>query len=244
MERFGWESFEEDIRPYLTPRRGALYWLNSLVLATENLSAEGQSVMKRWVNDLWKPSLVYNLTEEEVENLVQIVSLLKIEALPDEITTFLSGQNQKDFLTGTYGPALVNSLKQLKGRDYDHSIMNTFIENIRHRIAAEFPAPPDVPKNWAREGQLDCDCEFCTEVNQFLPDPERRAISFYKTLKRNLLHIEARVEESQVEIDVEIRRRSPKFDGTCRKNQRRYDHKRELFDTAQKIVIELGDFQI
>jgi predicted 2-oxoglutarate/Fe(II)-dependent dioxygenase YbiX len=244
MERFGWESFEEDIRPYLTPRRGALYWLNSLVLATETLSAEGQSVMKRWVNDLWKPSLVYNLTEEEVENLVQIVSLLKIEALPDEITTFLSGQNQKDFLTGTYGPALVNSLKQLKGRDYDHSIMNTFIENIRHRIAAEFPAPPDVPKNWAREGQLDCDCEFCTEVNQFLPDPERRAISFYKTLKRNLLHIEARVEESQVEIDVEIRRRSPKFDGTCRKNQRRYDHKRELFDTAQKIVIELGDFQI
>jgi hypothetical protein len=87
---------------------------------------------------------------------------------------------------------------------------------------------------------LNCDCEFCTEVNQFLPDPEKSEISFYKTLKRNLLHIEAKIEESQIELDIEIRRRQAKFDGTCTKNQSRYDHKRKLFDSAQQIVKELG----
>jgi hypothetical protein len=172
---------------------------------------------------------------------VQIVSLLKIEALPDEIIAFLTKQKQKKFLTDTYGPALVSSLKVLEGRDYDRTILKKFIEDVHRRIKADFPSPPEAPKDWSREGQLACDCEFCTEVNKFLPDPERSEISFYKILKRNLLHIETEVEKSQVELDIEIRRTPPKFAGTCRKNQRRYDNKRELFDTAQQISKELDD---
>jgi hypothetical protein len=244
IERFGWQHFEEDISTYLTPQRGALGWLNSLLLAGVSLSGEGQSFMKRWVNELWKPSLEYGLTREAIANLVQMVSLLKIDALTDEITTFLSRQKQEEFLTGTYGPALVSSLKELKERDYDQTIIRKFSEDVRQRIKADFPTPPDTPKDWSREGQLDCDCEFCTEVNQFLPDPDRSEISFYRTLKRNLLHIESEVEKSQVELDIEIRRTPPKFEGICRKNQSRYDNKRKLFDSAQQIVKDLGDSKI
>ena len=244
IERFDWQHFAEDISTYLTPRRGALDWLNSLLLASESLSDEGQSAMTRWVNELWKPSLEYGLTKEEIANLVQMVSLLKIDALPDEIIAFLSRQKQKEFLTGAYGPALVSSLKELKGRDYDQTIMKKFDEDVRQRIKADFPSPPDAPKDWSREGQLDCDCEFCTVVNQFLPAPQRSEIRFFKTLKRNLLHIESEVAKSRVELDIEIRRAPPKFEGTCRKNQSRYDYKRELFDSAQQIVKDLGDFKI
>ncbi|MBE2199532.1 MAG: 2OG-Fe(II) oxygenase [Anaerolinea sp.] len=239
VERFGWQHFEEDISAYLTPQRGALGWLNALLLAGVSLSGAGQSIMTRWVNELWQPSLAYGLTKEAVANLVQMVSLLKIETLTDEIIAFLSGQEQKEFLTATYGPALVSSLKALKGRDYDQIIMKKFSEDVRQRIKVDFPAPPEPPKDWSREGRLNCGCEFCTEVNKFLPDPERSEISFYKTLKRNLLHIEAKVEESQVELDIEIRHAPPKFEGTCRKNQSRYDSKRKLFDSAQQIVKEL-----
>lgn len=244
IERFDWHPFEEDISAYLTPRQGALDWLNSLLLASESLSHEGQSAMTRWVNELWKPSLEYGLTKEVIANLVQMISLLKIDTLPDEIIASLSRQKQKEFLTATYGPALVSSLKELKGRDYDQTIMKKFFEDVHQRIKADFPSPPDAPKDWSREGQLDCDCEFCTEVNQFLPDPERREISFFKTLKRNLLHIESEVEKSRVELDIEIRRSPPKFEGTCRKNQSRYDYKRELFESAQQILKDLGDFKI
>jgi hypothetical protein len=240
LERFGWQHFEEDIRAYLTPRQGALGWLNALLLAGVSLSGEGQSIMTRWVNELWQPSLEYGLTREAIANLVQMVSLLKIETLTDEIVAFLSGQKQKEFLTTTYGPALVSSLKALKGRDYDRIIMKKFSEDVCQRIKVDFPAPPEAPKDWSREGRLNCDCEFCTEVNIFLPDPERSEISFYKTLKRNLLHIESKVEESQVELDIEIRRTPPKFEGTCKKNQSRYDNKRKLFEAAQQIAKDLG----
>ena len=239
IKRFGWQDFEEDISAYLTPRRGALDWLNTLLLAGVPLSGEGQSILTRWVNELWQSSLAYSLTKETIANLVQMVSLLKMTAVTDEIIAFLSGQKQKEFLTATYGPALVSSLKALKGRDYDQTIMEKFSEDVRQRIKADFPAPPEAPKDWSREGQLNCGCEFCTEVNKFLPDPERSEISFYKTLKRNLLHIESRIEESQVELDIEIRRTPPKFAGTCRKNQSRYDDKRKLFESAQQIVKEL-----
>jgi hypothetical protein len=238
--RFGWQPFEEEINPYLIPRRGALGWLHSLLLAGVSLSGEGQSVMTRWVNKLWKPSLEYGLTQGAIANLVQMVTLLKISTLTDEIIAFLSGQKQPEFLTDIYGPALVSSLDALKGRDYDRAIVKKFSDDARQRIKAAFPAPPELPKDWSREGQLNCDCEFCTEVNQFLPDPEKSEISFYKTLKRNLLHIEAKIEESQIELDIEVRRRQPKFDGTCTKNQSRYDHKRKLFDSVQQIVKELG----
>ncbi len=242
IERFGWQPFEEEIGAYLTPRRGALGWLNSLLLAGVSLSGAGQSIMTRWVTDLWKPSLELGLTGETIANLVQVVSLLKIEALPDEIITFLSGQKQPDFLTGAYGPALVSSFKALTGRDYDQTIMRKFNEDVRQRIKADFPAPPEAPQDWSREGQLGCKCEFCAEINRFLPDPKRREISFYKTLKRNLLHIEAMIEKSRVELDIEIRRTPPKFDGFCQKNQSRYDNKRKLFDTAQQIVQDLGAY--
>jgi hypothetical protein len=59
-----------------------------------------------------------------------------------------------------------------------------------------------------------------------------------------LLHIESEIEKSQVELDIEIRRTPPKFAGTCRKNQRRYDNQRRLFDSAQQILKDLGDFKI
>lgn len=239
--RFGWQPFEEEIGTYLTPRRGALGWLHSLLLTSATLSGEGQSAMTRWTNELWKPSLEYDLTQGAIANLVQMVSLLKIGTLPDEIIAFLSGQKRPEFLTTTYGPAVVSSLKALKGRDYDRTIIRKFVGDIRQRIKVDFPVPPDAPKDWLRDGQLDCDCEFCTEVNQFLPDPKRSEISFYKTLKRNLLHVESKIEKSQVDLDIEIRRRPPKFEGTCRKNQKKYDNKRKLFDTAQDIVKALDD---
>ena len=242
VERFGWQNFEEDISPYLTPRRDVLGWLNSLLLTYDSPSSEGQSIMTKWVNDLWKPSLkARSLTNDVIANLVQIVSLLKIGLLTEDIIAFLSEQTQKEFLTETYGPALVSSLDKLKGRDYDRAIMKRFIEDVCQRIKANFPAPPDAPKDWSREGQLNCNCEFCTEVNQFLPDPEQSEISFYKTLKRNLLHIESEIEKSQVELDVTIYRRKPKFDGTVRKNQNRYDNRLELFDRAQTILKALED---
>jgi hypothetical protein len=237
--RIGWQHFEEVASPYLKSRRGALPWLNALMQLEEPFGSEGHSVMTRWVNNLWKPSLKYDVTRDGIANLIQIVVLLGIQALPDKIIAFLAQQTQEAFLTTAYGPALVSSLNELKGRDYDRSCMQKFVEDVVQRIQTDFPSRPGAPKGWSREGQLACDCEFCTEVNRFLPDPERSEITFDKTLKRNLLHIESEIQKSRVDLDIEIHRTPPKFRGICRKNQNRYDRQRQLFDSAQEIMQEL-----
>jgi predicted 2-oxoglutarate/Fe(II)-dependent dioxygenase YbiX len=239
VEQFGWQPFEEGIYTYLTPQRGAIHWLNALLLANEQFSPEGQAVMKKWVTALWKSSLKYQLTKKDITNLLQIISLLRVDILTDEIITFLSEQKQGEFLTTTYGPAVVSSLKELAGRDYDQTIMNRFVEDVCQRIQTDFPTPPTKPSDWSREGRLACACEFCTQVNELLPDPKRSTITFYKVLQRNMLHVEAEIKKSQVEMDIKIVKTPPKFQGTCRKNQRRYDNQRNLFDAAQKILEEL-----
>ena len=61
-----------------------------------------------------------------------------------------------------------------------------------------------------------------------------------KTLKRNPLHIEDKIKEGQLDLDIKIHHRPPKFDGVCRKNQGRYDNQRKLFDQAQQILLELA----
>ena len=239
VERFGWQPFAEDVSEYLTPRRGGLQWMNSLLLVKKPLSNDGKSVLKRWVNALWKSSLEYSLSRGEIAKVLQMVALLKIQALTEEIIEFLSRQKPPLFLTETYGPAVVSTLKELKGRDYDQTIMKKFVEHVLQWIQIDFPAPPKQPKDWFREGSLKCNCEFCTQVNQFLPDPVQSEISFYKTLKRNLIHIESEISQSHVDLDIEMLRDPPKFQGTCRKNQNRYENKRNLYESAQKIVKDL-----
>jgi hypothetical protein len=61
----------------------------------------------------------------------------------------------------------------------------------------------------------------------------------YKTLKRNLLHIESEVDKSQVEVDIEIQKVASKFNGIIQKNQSRYERKRQLYDAAQGIIRKL-----
>ncbi len=60
-----------------------------------------------------------------------------------------------------------------------------------------------------------------------------------------MTHIESEIAKSQVDLDIKIIRTPPKFQGTCRKNQHRYDNKRKLFDRAQGIVkaLEKEDFK-
>lgn len=235
-ERFGWQPFAETVRPYLTPQRGALPWLAALLRVKEPLSSEGQSILSSWVSALWKPALAQHPTVETIADLLWTVAVLKIDAIVDEVIALLAQQQKHEFLTAIYGPAVERSIKALAGHDYDRAILQQFVENARQRLQTAFPTPPAQPTDWSRAGQLGCHCEFCTQVNQLLPDPGRREISFYQTLKRNLIHVEGEIQKSGVDLDITIRKRAPKFDGTCRKNQKSYDQQRALFDSAQKIM--------
>ena len=65
------------------------------------------------------------------------------------------------------------------------------------------------------------------------------SLGIYKTLKGNLLHVESEAAKGQIEVDIDIQKVAPKFNGTIQKNQSRYERKRQLYDAAQGIIRKL-----
>ena len=81
----------------------------------------------------------------------------------------LVAPSEEKFLTETCGPAIIRPLNSLKKKEHNQTITQQFAAAVRQCIQAAYPNPPEPPQDWSREGQLDCDCEFCTAVNEFLP---------------------------------------------------------------------------
>ena len=239
-ETFGWQYFKEDVREQLSKKRvGVLDWLKSLLLEKKSLSSNGKDAIKNWFESYWESSLQRTFTVNQLSHVFQILSMLEIHELSDELLDFLSGQKQALFVTEIYAPALVKTLKVLKQNKYDSTILSKFVKYVRQKLKRDFPAPPEKPQDLSREGALNCACEFCAQVNQFLPNPIQREFRFDKTLKRNLIHVEAEIKKSQVDLDIIITKSPPKFYGTCIKNQNRFDYQLNLFNQAQKTLKEL-----
>lgn len=238
-EKFGWKHFEADVQEHLSNKPGILDWLKSLLLTQKSLSSEGTGVIKRWFEAFWKSTLQRSCTIENLSTVLQLIAMLKIHEVTDDLLDFLSTQQQSLFLTDIYGPSLVKALKLLNQRKDDPAILEELIEDVLHRVEIDFSDPPTPPTNMFREGALNCNCEFCTQVNEFLSDPGQCELRFDKTLKRDLLHVQSQIEQSQVDLEIKIIRAPPKFQGTCRKNQNKFDNQLKLFNRAQKIVKDL-----
>jgi hypothetical protein len=177
--------------------------------------------------------------QDAIIYLVRLTSCLNMEAVASQAIERLGDLPDETFLTETYGPAIISALTSLKTKDHNPTIAQQFAAAVRQCIQAEYPKPPEPPRDWSREGQLDCDCEFCREVNAFLPKRDVSSMGIDKTLKRNLLHLASEAEKSQIEIDIDIQKVASKFNGTIQKNQSRYEHKRQLYDAAQEIMRKL-----
>jgi hypothetical protein len=177
--------------------------------------------------------------QDDIIYLVRLTACLNMETVASEAIERLGDLPDETFLTETYGPAIISALTSLKTKDHNPTIAQQYASAVRQRIQAEYPNPPEPPQDWSREGQLDCDCELCSEVNAFLPKRDVSSMGIDKTLKRNLLHVASEAEKSQIEIDIDIQKVTSKFNGTIQKNQSRYEHKRQLYDAAQEIMHQL-----
>ena len=177
--------------------------------------------------------------QDEIIYLVRLASCLNMETVANKAIERLADPPDETFLTETYGPAIISALNSLKKTEHNQTIAQQFAAAVRQCIQAEYPSPPEPPQDWSREGHLDCDCAFCTEVNAFLPKRDVSSIHIDKTLKRNLLHIESEAEKSQIEVDIDIQKVASKFNGLIQKNQSRYERNRQLYDAAQGIIHKL-----
>jgi hypothetical protein len=195
---------------------------------------------RRHYHDLQRFNDQKRSQQAEIIYLVRLTAALNMADIAQKAIARLSAHIGNQFLTETHGPAVVEARRDLQTREHNPAIVQRFADALRQRIQTEFPAQPEPPQDWSRSGQLACNCEFCTQVNAFLPKPNVSSIGIYGTLKRNLLHVESEIEKQQIEAEIQIKKRAPKFDGTIKKNQRQYEQQLSLYKAAQGIMKQLS----
>jgi len=269
-ERFGWQHFADDIQPRLTAQNGMQWldsllqtgksiadegqgvikqwvesrWEQSLTVAMKSVNAPTEPTNARerqlYLRELQHFNAQKRSQQTELIYLIRLTACLNMADVAQQAIARLAEHTDKQFLTETYGPAVVEARRDLAQRAHQPAIVQRFADAVQQRLQAEFPTPPAPPQDWSRTGQLACDCEFCIQVNEFLPKPNVASIGIYGTLKRNLLHVEDEIAKQQIEAEIEIQKRAPKFDGTIKKNQRHYEQQRALYNTAQEIIEQLS----
>jgi len=268
-EQFGWEPFAQGIQSRLTAQNGlqwldslvqtgnsisdagqgfirkwvASRWQQSLGSAMQSV-AEPALPSNARARDRYQYQMARFNTEKSAKQgdiiyLVRLTSCLNMGTVASKVIERLAHSPEEKFLTETYGPAIISALNSLKKKEHHQTIAQQFAVAVRQGLQAKYPNPPEPPEDWSREGQLNCDCKFCTEVNAFLPQHDIGSMSLDKMLKRNLLHVESEVEKSQIEVDIDIQKVASKFNGIIQKNQSRYERQRQLYDAAQGIIRKL-----
>jgi predicted 2-oxoglutarate/Fe(II)-dependent dioxygenase YbiX len=247
MDQFGWKTFAEKMGVIISEHSNSyraqevIPFLISLFV-NNKLSIEGKQTVTQWFHIAWKSQSLWKSTlkKDVLESLLQSVVLVGDQSVANEVISCLSKRMTHIFLIKTYGPSLLKTWNVVKKTGNFHiTVMNMFTQDILGRIQKDHSNAPNAPENWYRSGRLNCNCEFCKQVNAFLPNPALEGLNFKKTLKRNLTHLEKEISNANIDLSIKIDRDPPKFKGYCYKTQESFERELDLYKCAQKVKSEI-----
>lgn len=233
-QQIGWHVFDEQLTQLLSQNNSALQWLNALVKS--GLDNQGKAYAAKWFQLVGFKEAYY---AEALAHAIECITLLKTKTHCHELIAALRQHNKIDFVTKHYGPAVIQAVEALKGHEVDEDILKAFVQDVHASINRVFAVAPEPPKDWARQGKLNCSCEFCNQINEFLPDPSREQLRMEKTFKKNIVHVSGKIDYAGVDLDVELSRMQPRFLGVFSKNQNAFERYKKAYEKAQQLVAKL-----
>lgn len=110
------------------------------------------------------------------------------------------------------------------------------LAHLRARIAE----PLEPPSDWARASVLPCRCRHCSELGQFLADPNRKMWTF-KAAAPDREHVEDSIKRAGSDLDRATDQRGRPYTLICTKNQASYERraqqrKKDLAEAARLEV--------
>ena len=145
-------------------------------------------------------------------------------ALADRVVTHMLG------LPGIYDfdMVLIPAVRKLLG---PHETANSAaMTRLRLACAAHLEArvaePLEPPRNWTRASVLGCTCARCTELSQYLADPER-ASWVLRAGEGIRVHVENTIRAARCDVDVTTERQGRPYSLVCIKNQASYERRRK-----------------
>ncbi len=248
LHSFGFEHFEKNLELLINKYdckynlNRILSWINQLLFET-NQPLGIHPFVNKWMEERWDMCITGCCQGTDCKNLIlifQILSRLNNTKLVDKLITELSLVPFSNFLPSVFTPAIIDTIKSYtKGKD--HALILKKLADAYVKLTKRYySSPPREPETFARKGNVNCECDFCTDVNDFLSKADLKEISFEKTLKRNLIHIEDQISKHQLDLDIKIDKIKNKFRGTVTKNNKSFEQQMEKYTTTtqgkQKVI--------
>jgi len=254
LDKFSWIVFTKEIHELLLQhmRFGALKvlaWLHAL-LSEKPTSPESHALIIQWFQEVVKSLITIQEPNRAKHALAEIFKMLVVienQQIANEVIASISNYKQPTYLFLIYAPAVLNLIESHKSQLGDLGIFKIIANDFLQYAQEHYSSPPIAPTSLTRIGQISCTCDFCKEVNKFLPDPSRNNFCFEKALQRDMLHIETKIKEHHLDLAIRIERQPPKFKGIISKNQHSYEQalKRfEFIEQARRTIEEIFSLYI
>lgn len=252
LNKFSWSVFTKEIHDLLLQHMRfdalkVLAWLHALLLEKPT-SPESQALIIQWFQEVVKSLITIQEPNKAKHALAEIFKMLiaiENQQIANEVIASISNYKQPVNLFLIYAPAVLNLIESHKNQLGDLGIFRIIAHDFSQYAQEHYSSSPIAPISLTRIGQIACPCDFCKEVNKFLPDPNRSNLSFEKVLQRDMLHIETKIKEHHLDLTIRIERQPPKFKGAISKNQHSYEQalKRfELIEQAKRTIEEIFSF--
>jgi len=242
FDNFSWIIFTKEIHDLLLQhiRFGelkVLAWLHAL-LSEKPTSSESSPLIILWFQEVIKFLITIqepNRAKHALAEIFKMLIVIENQQIANEVIASISNYKQPTNLFLIYAPAVLNLIEshqtQLSGLGIFKIIAHDFLLYAQECYSLS----PIAPTSLTRMGQISCTCDFCKEVNRFLPDPNRSNFCFEKVLQRDMLHIEAKIKEHQLDLTIRIERQPPKFKGAISKNQHSYEQALKRFEFIEQV---------
>lgn len=107
---------------------------------------------------------------------------------------------------------------------------------VRLRDAAE--QAPEAPKDWTRAAKLDCKCEDCRALADFLRDPASR-VGRFPLRKDRRQHLHGQIDHGHLDCTHETERRGSPQTLVCTKTQASFERKLKQYHADREMLAEL-----
>jgi hypothetical protein len=110
------------------------------------------------------------------------------------------------------------------------------IDQLTQRTARQ----PEPPRNWKRSAALNCDCEDCQELAQFLKDNDVQVHRFPRR-KELRHHLHQQIDHLRIDCAHVTERRGRPYTLVCTKNQASFERALKQYKTDCNLLMELSN---
>jgi len=114
-------------------------------------------------------------------------------------------------------------------------LLESWLGTVRHTLESLTAAEPSPPTDWARPGEVDCQCRFCTQLNAFLADPANK-VGRIPAREDYRKHLIMKIDQHQCDVTHALERTKSPFTLVLTKTTGSFDRTLNRFHADQKLL--------